>query len=70
MDEVTYLLELYPKDLFILKLMTGPKVLSSMLAATGIAGLDAILGGGLPRDRLYLIDGDPAPERRRWRCSS
>lgn len=27
--------------------------------ATGVAGLDAILGGGLPRDRLYLIQGDP-----------
>jgi len=30
-----------------------------MVAATGIAGLDTILRGGLPRDRLYLIDGDP-----------
>lgn len=29
------------------------------LAATGIEGLDHILGGGLPRDRLYLIQGDP-----------
>lgn len=28
-------------------------------ATTGIPGLDEILGGGLPRDRLYLIDGDP-----------
>ena len=27
--------------------------------ATGVAGLDAILGGGLPRDRLYLVQGDP-----------
>ena len=25
----------------------------------GIAGLDEVLGGGLPRDRLYLIDGEP-----------
>src|SRR5829696_9824164 len=39
--------------------MTGLKVLSNALASTGIAGLDAILGGGVPRDRLYLIDGDP-----------
>src|SRR5215213_9648531 len=39
--------------------MTGPKVPSHMLASTGVVGLDAILGGGLPRDRLYLIDGDP-----------
>lgn len=27
--------------------------------ATGIEGLDAILGGGFPRKRLYLIQGDP-----------
>src|SRR5215211_5370387 len=27
--------------------------------STGIAGLDDILGGGLPPDRLYLIQGDP-----------
>ncbi|HEV2295284.1 MAG TPA: ATPase domain-containing protein [Tepidisphaeraceae bacterium] len=27
--------------------------------ATGVAGLDAILSGGLPRDRLYLVQGDP-----------
>ena len=27
--------------------------------STGIAGLDAILGGGLPRNRLYLVQGDP-----------
>src|SRR3954470_2073341 len=29
------------------------------LAATGIAGLDHILGGGLPSDRVYLVEGDP-----------
>jgi len=29
------------------------------LAATGISGLDDILGGGLAQNRLYLIDGDP-----------
>jgi circadian clock protein KaiC len=28
-------------------------------AATGIAGLDSILCGGLPRDRVYLVEGDP-----------
>jgi circadian clock protein KaiC len=28
-------------------------------AATGVEGLDAILGGGLPRNRMYLIEGDP-----------
>src|SRR5437588_266457 len=26
---------------------------------TGIAGLDTILGGGLPSSRVYLIEGDP-----------
>ena len=26
---------------------------------TAIAGLDVILGGGLPADRLYLVEGDP-----------
>lgn len=26
---------------------------------TGVEGLDDILGGGLPRDRLYLVEGDP-----------
>src|SRR5687768_8126024 len=28
-------------------------------AATGIAGLDDVLGGGFPRHRMYLIEGDP-----------
>ncbi len=28
-------------------------------SGTGIAGLDDILGGGLPSRRLYLLDGDP-----------
>lgn len=27
--------------------------------ATGVAGLDDILGGGLPRDRIYLLEGNP-----------
>jgi circadian clock protein KaiC len=26
---------------------------------TGVVGLDAILGGGLPRGRMYLVQGDP-----------
>jgi circadian clock protein KaiC len=26
---------------------------------TGVAGLDSIIGGGLPANRLYLIQGDP-----------
>jgi circadian clock protein KaiC len=29
------------------------------LAQTGIDGLDDLLRGGLPRDRVYLVDGDP-----------
>ena len=28
-------------------------------APTGVAGLDEVLQGGLPRNRLYLIEGDP-----------
>lgn len=29
------------------------------LLGTGIAGLDAVLNGGLPRNRIYLLQGDP-----------
>ncbi len=29
------------------------------VANTGITGLDDILGGGFPRDRVYLLQGDP-----------
>jgi circadian clock protein KaiC len=29
------------------------------LASTGVSGLDEILGGGLPINRLYLLDGSP-----------
>jgi len=32
---------------------------SSAVAATGIAGLDHILLGGFPRNRVYLVQGDP-----------
>src|SRR5687768_14888284 len=32
---------------------------SPVRASTGIAGLDEILGGGLPANHLYLIDGEP-----------
>ncbi len=28
-------------------------------ATTGVAALDDVLGGGFPRNRLYLVDGDP-----------
>ncbi|MHB2209218.1 ATPase domain-containing protein [Methylobacterium sp. CM6257] len=33
--------------------------MSQTKALFGIAGLDDILGGGLTRDRLYLLEGDP-----------
>ena len=32
---------------------------TTTLAATGIAGLDDVLNGGLTRDRLYLVEGLP-----------
>jgi len=35
------------------------KTLPQELFATGITGLDDILGGGLSRSHLYLIEGDP-----------
>ena len=34
-------------------------VLNSTLCTTGIAGLNQILAGGLPRHRLYRVQGDP-----------
>jgi circadian clock protein KaiC len=33
--------------------------LNTALCETGIAGLDAIVGGGIPRNRLYLVQGEP-----------
>jgi len=39
---------------------TGPNgSADTHIASTGIQGLDDVLKGGLPRDRLYLIQGDP-----------
>lgn len=32
---------------------------SDIFLSTGIAGLDNILGGGLTKDRIYLIEGEP-----------
>src|SRR5688572_6830357 len=29
------------------------------LCCTGVPGLDDILGGGLPRNHMYLVEGDP-----------
>lgn len=35
------------------------RLMAKEIAATGIAGLDHILLGGLPRNRVYLVQGDP-----------
>jgi circadian clock protein KaiC len=32
---------------------------TELRVATGVAGLDEVLGGGLPEHRLYLVQGDP-----------
>lgn len=39
------------------------------LAGTGIAGLDEVLRGGLPRKRLYLVQGDPGVGKTTLRSS-
>ena len=39
--------------------MTGTNNSTANLCHTGSIGLDNILGGGLPRHRLYLVEGDP-----------
>ena len=36
-----------------------PKIESAQVASTGIAGLDDVLRGGLPPNRIYLIKGQP-----------
>ncbi|MCZ7658902.1 MAG: AAA family ATPase [Xanthobacteraceae bacterium] len=36
-----------------------PKIKSLPRASTGVAGLDAILGGGLARNRMHLLEGTP-----------
>ena len=38
---------------------TAPADAGGGRALTGIGGLDGILSGGLPRDRLYLVEGTP-----------
>jgi circadian clock protein KaiC len=38
---------------------TAPEDRRKPCASTGIKGLDEILGGGLPENHLYLIDGEP-----------
>ena len=42
--------------------LTDPKTANVQrvpCAETGIKGLDEILGGGLPQNHLYLLDGEP-----------
>jgi circadian clock protein KaiC len=40
-------------------MMTQPMPSPSARCPTGIAGLDQVLGGGLPLHRLYLVQGQP-----------
>jgi circadian clock protein KaiC len=39
--------------------MSTQNTSSTAFISTGIAGLDNVLGGGLTKDRLYLVEGDP-----------
>ncbi len=39
--------------------MSEGEIISSERVSTGIEGLDYILKGGLPKDRLYLLEGNP-----------
>jgi circadian clock protein KaiC len=39
--------------------LSGSNQPASGRISTGVAGLDEIVGGGLPTDRLYLIQGEP-----------
>jgi circadian clock protein KaiC len=39
--------------------MSSQNSSSTAFISTGIAGLDNVLGGGLTKDRLYLVEGDP-----------
>jgi replicative DNA helicase len=40
--------------------VTNPEVAPEVARArTGVTGLDDILGGGLPTNHLYLLDGEP-----------
>lgn len=36
-----------------------PEIQTNTRCSMGVEGLDDVLGGGLPRNRLYLIQGDP-----------
>src|SRR3954470_9354451 len=37
----------------------GKPTASDARASTGVPGLDEILAGGLPRERVYLLEGPP-----------
>ena len=39
--------------------MSTQNTSSTAFVSTGIPGLDNVLGGGLTKDRLYLVEGDP-----------
>ncbi len=39
--------------------VNGDTTLPDGRVSTGVPGLDSILAGGLPADRIYLVDGDP-----------
>lgn len=39
--------------------MAPQNAVTSVFVSTGIPGLDNILGGGLTKERLYLLEGDP-----------
>lgn len=39
--------------------MSTQNTSSTAFISTGISGLDNVLGGGLTKDRLYLVEGDP-----------
>ena len=39
--------------------MTAQNNLTNAFISTGIKGLDHVLGGGLTKERLYLLEGDP-----------
>src|SRR5690349_22293229 len=39
--------------------LTGPTELGDERCPSGIEGFDEVLGGGLPRNCFYLVQGDP-----------
>ncbi|MDB5880479.1 MAG: circadian clock protein KaiC [Ramlibacter sp.] len=41
------------------QLSKNPRIPEQQRASTGVAGLDDILGGGLPTGHLYLVEGTP-----------